>query len=108
MGCGHSLALGEGGILACTRAGCPRPDAAAAILADTESEHVVTFTDDGFTIRHPVRERLPGQDDLEGCSLHLWLSRRVAPLFEPGRYRAVRMAAPGMPGWHWTRLEESS
>jgi hypothetical protein len=54
-----SLFVGEGGHLTCSQLECPRPDAAHAILADRETEHIVQFDDTGFTIRHPLHGPLP-------------------------------------------------
>lgn len=83
---GASLFLGSGGYVTCSRVDCRRPDAAADILGDPETQHIATFTADGFTIRHPLRERLDGA--LENCDLHVVLANRVGPPVQPGTYRA--------------------
>lgn len=70
----------------CMAPGCPRPDAAHIILQDAQTEHVVTFTGDGFTLRHPVRERI--NDDLLRCPVHRWISDHD-PGLSPGRYRVI-------------------
>lgn len=84
---GESLFAGEGGYLTCSRSECPEPDAAHRILADHETEHIVQFDDTGFTVRHPLRERL--DDALMSCGLHLYCASLPGPPGTPGRYRAV-------------------
>jgi hypothetical protein len=84
MGCGRSLTLGEAGAVVCAGPGCPRPDAVTEILRDSETEHVAVITDEGFTLRHPLRERLG--DALMSCSLHEYLQDPALPV-APGRYR---------------------
>jgi hypothetical protein len=85
MGCGRTLFLGSSGYVTCSLVGCPRPDAVVDLLAEDEPEHVVTFTEDGFTIRHPLRERLDGQ--LEDCDLHRWCLNLPGPPVALGQYR---------------------
>ncbi len=103
MGCGEQLILGEGRQLWCCHSKCPRPTAAAEILADTETEHVVTVTMDGqFTIRHPLHERLG--DALMACDLHVLLASQDGPLLEPGQHRAA-LCSNG--GWDFTRPKTS-
>lgn len=72
MGCGAHLYAEEGrsfNRIICMAQGCPRISAAQEILEDAESEHTVQFSGSGFTIRHPLRERL--DDKLMTCDLHL-------------------------------------
>jgi len=45
-------------------------------------EHIVTFTDDGYGLEHPIRCR----PNLTGCILNEWLRTQMAPDREPGRY----------------------
>jgi hypothetical protein len=99
MGCGGGLILSELGEIFCADLLCPRPAAAAQILADAESEHIVTFTAGGFTIRHPLRERL--DDALLQCELHEHLASRDAPLMPPGTYRAQSPRPGRESGWYW-------
>lgn len=82
---GNSLFLGSGGYVTCSRIDCSNPSASSDILADRETEHVVTLHRAEFTIRHPLRERLGA--DLEDCKLHEQLKRMGGPPREPGRYR---------------------
>src|SRR6266540_3273513 len=60
MGCGETLMLHAGDWIGCGDDACPCPDAVTQILADRESEHQVRFDPPGggFTIRHPLRERI--------------------------------------------------
>lgn len=100
MGCGEQLILGEGRQLCCVHSKCPRPTAAAEILADTETGHVVTVTLDGqFAIRHPLRERL--DDALLSCQLHVFMENDEKFWLAAGCYRAA-----GEPDWSFTRLDE--
>jgi hypothetical protein len=86
MGCGSSVVLVSGRIT-CIGKDCSRPAAAAEILADTETEHIVVLTQHDFTIRHPLRERL--DDLLMQCLLHRYLEALSGPPFKPGRYRVT-------------------
>ena len=88
MGCGQTLFLSRGGYVACSWFECPRPDAATSILDNSETEHVVTIRDDGFTVEHPLRERLDGA--LHECRLHQDLRASDGPPEKPGRYRVTR------------------
>ena len=99
MGCGETLHLGEGGFVTCIERECPDPRAASSILEDPETEHLVVFTLTGFTIRHPLKERLG--DELLTCNLQELLSaQRDAPQVM-GRYRSIR---PKGGAWYLERL----
>ncbi|MFF3848027.1 DUF6085 family protein [Streptomyces sp. NPDC002328] len=89
MGCGQTLQRRTpDGTVVCASDSCPRSDAVTTLLSDQETEHVVQFDEDGFTIRHPLRERL--DDDLMQCQLHRFcVSRSGPPAGGPGRYRAL-------------------
>lgn len=95
MGCGMTLVLigqddafvGEGNVT-CASSNCPRPSAVFELLQDLETEHVITIREDGFTVQHPLRERLDGA--LHECELHQELRALGGPPEEPGRYRATR------------------
>jgi hypothetical protein len=60
MGCGETLFLGSGGHVTCSFVDCPDPSAADTVLHERETEHVVVFTDEHFTIQHPLKDRLQG------------------------------------------------
>jgi hypothetical protein len=100
--CGNrTLFLGKGGYVTCSLDVCPNPTAAADLLSDQEIQHIVVLDADpdvGFTIRHPVIERVTG--DLFTCNLHTYLSQRDGPPARPGSYRVHR--APT--GWAWEVL----
>ena len=87
MGCGKTLFLGDGGYVTCSYLHCPNRAAVADILADRETEHIVTFSAAGFTIRHPLRERLG--DALMDCALHSYCEGLDGPPVALGRYRAT-------------------
>jgi len=106
MGCGEGLILGEGGVIWCAALLCPRPTAAAEILADRESEHIVIFGETEFTVRHPLRERL--DDALMDCELHKDIAAMDGPPVTPGTYRArwadYNAATPGYGRWTWEAI----
>ncbi len=85
MGCGETLFLASGGYVTCGRLECPRPSAAADILGDAETRHVVRLGDEVFTVLHPLQERL--DDALMDCSLHEYLVSLDGSPRQPGRYR---------------------
>lgn len=87
-GCGPTLRRREfDDKVICQFMTCPRPTAVAELLADQETEHVVQFTASGFTIRHPLRERL--DDALLRCQLHDSLAALGRSPVPDGRYRTV-------------------
>lgn len=96
--CGSaSLMLGEGGYITCTRADCPRPDAVADLLADRQTEHIVWIRDDGYTVRHPLRERLA--DQLLTCKVDEYMAELPRAPLAPGKY----LLCDSVP-WAWSRL----
>lgn len=93
------LFIGDGGHITCSQVDCPNPSAADDILSDGETEHLVTFTDEGWTIRHPLRERI--DDQLTKCALNDVCRDLSGPPPQLGTYRAV----PGDDGgYSWTRI----
>lgn len=103
MGCGQTLFLGSGGFVTCSWVKCPRPDAAADILLERESEHIVVLGESTFDIQHPIRERLDGE--LFDCGLHDHLRSLDGPPFHPGRYRVWWHNGRAQP---WQRLPDVS
>jgi hypothetical protein len=99
MGCGQHLHLTASGRVACTAPGCPQPAAVTRLLASPETEHIVTFDALGFTILHPLRERL--DDALLTCALQGYCGLLDDLPVPPGRYRAV----PDAGQWSWLPLE---
>lgn len=107
MGCGSTLMLDDAGHLLCTWVSCPRPEAADLVLADREAEHQVELRADGFTVKHPLRERL--DDQLVTCPLASWVEQQGGPPMPPGRYRVRQLADPELgsfwsAGWSWEAL----
>lgn len=101
MGCGTTLFLGSGGYVTCRNLACPRPEAVSDLIDDRETEHQVTFDVDGFTIRHPLRERLA--EPLLDCDLHRFCADMTGPPAQLGTYRVTR--GRNLPMWSsWTLL----
>lgn len=68
MGCGQTLHLSANtSMIMCLDPACPDQGAAQKILSDPQSEDVVIFGADSFTVRHPLKERL---GDLVACPVH--------------------------------------
>lgn len=85
MGCGKTLFRGQGGYVTCSWAECPNPGAASDILAESETQHIVIFGEDDWTMQHPLRERLNGE--LFDCPVHRHVSELSGPPVQLGRYR---------------------
>lgn len=68
MGCGETLELNNYGTIVCAHVRCRSRFAAHTILSNPETDHIVTFTKDGFSIKHPLRERI--EDALLDCKFH--------------------------------------
>ena len=101
MGCGRTLEhRGADGVILCQATPCPRPYAVHELLQDRDTEHVVRFDEAGFTIRHPLHERL--DDALLQCDLHLYCASLEGPPQDIGRYRARFTAT----GWAFEKIEE--
>jgi hypothetical protein len=85
MGCGKTLHVNTGnGVVHCIERRCPDPDAVTKLLGNEQSvHHVVNMrSDGGFTMKHPLRERL--EDELFECELHELLASAPPPL--SGKY----------------------
>jgi hypothetical protein len=87
MGCGTTLFLGASGHVTCSFVDCPNPCAVDEILDDRETEHIVEFGANTFTVKHPLRERL--DDALLRCELHSYCRSLGGPPVVRGRYRAT-------------------
>jgi hypothetical protein len=93
MGCGQTLHLMAGNMICCLAPDCPDKGAAQKILSDPESEHIVVFGPDSFTVRHPLRERL---GDLITCDMHTACTLLPGPPEgRTGQYRA-RLTESGL------------
>jgi hypothetical protein len=99
--CGNpTLQTTTGNRITCIMMDCPRPDSAAEILDDGETAHIVVLEFGGFTIRHPLIERL--DDALLSCALHSYLLGQGEAFGPSGRYRVVA----GGNDWIFTRIED--
>lgn len=88
MGCGQSLyALSSDGQIVCSDPACPDMQAVHKILDTRETEHLVKLTETGFSIVHPLKERVDGA--LLDCDLVGELSEWENPAFPPGKYRVI-------------------
>jgi hypothetical protein len=94
MGCGQHLHLMPGGMVKCLAPECPDPGSVTKLLSDPETEHVADFTDDGWTLKHPLHERL--DDGLFACGAGSALAcfAEAGTLPPPGRWR-FRLDADG-------------
>lgn len=95
MGCGRTLVL-DGHRIKCEWADCPRPYAVTDLIAENQADHLVRFDPDGFTVQHPLYERL--DDALLACDLHNECTQ-VCP--SPGIYQAKRSSHSGR--WRFYR-----
>jgi Family of unknown function (DUF6085) len=98
MGCGETLHLMPSGLIHCLAPGCPRPDAAATILGDKETEHILRLEDNSWNAVHPLRERINGA--LLGCDIGEaaeWAHEEDMK----GLFRVTRQAD----GWYFSNLE---
>lgn len=81
--CNHELAYTKShGELTCTWSDCPRPTAATELLSEGETEHLITLTTDGYTIKHPIRERL--DDALLNCPLAAYITEHAQNMLTAG------------------------
>ena len=103
MGCGPTLRAEESRAvnkIVCWYENCPDPLAAQRILHDPHADHLVNFTGSGFTIRHPLRERI--DDALMNCELHLFLMTLPGPPEgRPGSFQVSEKDG----GWNLERQE---
>ena len=59
--------------LHCRNPECPRPRAALEILCENEREHILVLSHHGgFSLKHPLRERLDGE--LLRCDVGEWVA----------------------------------
>ena len=87
MGCGPHLHVMSGGMIMCLAPGCPNPGAVTHLISQPQSHlDVVQIDEDGFSILHPLRERLDGS--LFDCPVNKALLAMPAPPAPPGKYRA--------------------
>ena len=106
MGCGETLQLSSYGVVVCMNQSCPKPYAVTKLLADSETEHIVRFTEDDFVVRHPLRERL--DDELMRCELHQYVNQNFGQPPDGAEYWRVtkldELFEGSGPGWTWAPL----
>ena len=103
MGCGQTLFVLTGNHIMCDNPTCPDYTAVNDILADPETEHIVTLDHDDFAIKHPLRERIG--DELLGCQLHISIAALDGPPAPPGTYRVTNTDTAGTtPTWTYMAL----
>jgi hypothetical protein len=98
MGCGDTLFVGSGGYITCSWVKCPDPGAVSDLLMlHTSPHHKVVIGELGWTIEHPLRERLAGLFD---CPLHGFMESRPGPPAVPGTYTVVS-TGDDVERWVW-------
>jgi len=102
MGCGQTLFVADGGYVTCSFISCPDPGYVSDLLDDRETEHIVKFTDDGFTVQHPLKER---RAKLMDCDLHVRLAELNGAPVESGTYRLLTSATDKP--WSFQRITDS-
>lgn len=108
--CGReTLRLTDTGYLWCAGEDCDQPFAAREVLADPETEHVVHFEDDGYQVKHPLRERIG--DALLTCRVieHINTQLHITGIsVRPpgGLWRVTYRETPegDAVGWQWEAL----
>lgn len=102
--CGErSLFRGFQGRISCSTDDCPAPAAVHNLLNDPNlTAHTVCITENGWTIRHPLAERIG--DALFTCDLagHLNGQRQANSDLAPGVYRLD--ISPRGKVWHLTPI----
>jgi Family of unknown function (DUF6085) len=83
----RKLHLLVSGVIRCLNRACPRPMAAQEILDGDLGVDIVQIDEGGFSILHPLRERLGG--GLFDCPVNKALAAMGEPPALPGRYRAT-------------------
>jgi hypothetical protein len=95
MGCGPTLVtetVGRRIDVRCGNAECEDPWRITKVMNEPEAAHVVEFSESGFTVQHPLRER--DRAELFDCGLHAELNEALdGPPVPPGRYRVIRHQA---------------
>lgn len=110
MGCGQTLGLPvwprteDASEVRCYSVTCPSPRAAALLLRETETEHVVHLGVRDFHMQHPLRERAEGS--LWGCPVHQLIAEAGVAVTEPGAYRVTQITEDGIPasGLLWEKI----
>lgn len=84
MGCGPTLVLNYNGQVACSNPHCPDALMIDKVISHEAMEkHVVILDDEGFSIQHPLSERLT---DMTQCDVHKAMHEQDEAPAAPGRY----------------------
>jgi hypothetical protein len=75
------------GVIRCLNRKCPRPMGAQEILDGDPGADIVQIDEGGFSILHPLRERIDG--GLFDCPVNKAILAMAEPPAPPGRYRAA-------------------
>jgi hypothetical protein len=73
-------------MIMCLAKDCPEPGAVTRIISSTETKDIVQIDAGGFSILHPLRERLG--NGLLDCPVNKALLAMSEPPALPGRYQA--------------------
>jgi hypothetical protein len=109
MGCGPHLVLHaelDSGRLVCVDPLCPRPTAAAEILADASTGHVVQIDEDSWVCMHPLRERLDGAL-IDDCEFTRWMYMQGARPVPVGRWLVQADEDGRWDAARWEQVEEA-
>lgn len=105
-GCGQTLYL-RLGIIECSYAHCPNPTGVTDLIVEDAKElgHIVKLTREGFSIQHPLKERI--DRDLFHCGLHEYLDALAAgiPKWAPGNYLVQETPTADAP-WEFSELHD--
>lgn len=84
MGCGETLAVAGGGHIVCMALQCPDPAMLDKVIShEAMDRHIVILDDEGFSVQHPLSERLT---DMTECDVHQAMHEQDGAPASPGRY----------------------
>lgn len=90
MGCGKTLHLNpDSGMIACLNKSCPSPLAVTKLIGADSTSHLVKIERTGWTLEHPLKERVTGS--LFDCSLADWLEHLDRAPVSSGLYRVTEV-----------------
>lgn len=89
MGCGETLwATLERGII-CRNRDCPDATVVSKVLSDPEVGHIAQVGVAGWTLMHPLHERLGEQPEMFTCAVAQWLRSHSEAPADAGTYRVL-------------------
>jgi hypothetical protein len=89
MGCGETLWAALDAGVVCLNRHCPDPRVVAKVLADPEVGHVARIDASGWTLMHPLHERLGEQPEMFTCGISKWLRAHAEMPADRGTYRVL-------------------